>query len=190
MSEIIKESHQLPKRLLEARSRAKLTQTELGELIGSTKAAISSYEQTGKNKNGEEKRKIPSLETAIKLSQALNITLDELCGIDKKLDGRRWLRALADGEDLFDGVKQTYTFSVKPDYENECDGWAVLEMSSPYVIEFFKAYIAFEPVRQNTEIPKDIAFEAIEHMLGKYGQLIDEHGRERPGVPLKMREGK
>lgn len=63
-------------RLKEARLAAKLKQTELAKLSGVTAATISAYERAdeGKGKN-------PSLENAIKLAQALNVSLDWLCGL-------------------------------------------------------------------------------------------------------------
>ena len=62
-------------RLKEARLTAKLKQTELAKLSGVTAATISAYERAddGKGKN-------PSLENALKLAQALNVSLDWLCG--------------------------------------------------------------------------------------------------------------
>ena len=63
-------------RLKEARLNAKLKQTELSKQSGVTAATISAYERAdeGKGKN-------PSLENAIKLAQALNVSLDWLCGL-------------------------------------------------------------------------------------------------------------
>ena len=65
----------LSERLKEARLTAKLKQTELAKLSGVTAATISAYERAddGKGKN-------PSLENALKLAQALNVSLDWLCG--------------------------------------------------------------------------------------------------------------
>lgn len=65
-----------PQRLKEARLNAKLKQTELSKLSGVTAATISAYERAdeGKGKN-------PSLENALKLAQALNVSLDWLCGL-------------------------------------------------------------------------------------------------------------
>lgn len=62
-------------RLKEARISAKLTQTELAKISGVTAATISAYECSDGKKG-----KNPSLENALKLAQALNISLDWLCG--------------------------------------------------------------------------------------------------------------
>lgn len=62
-------------RLKEARTAAKLTQAELCKISGVTAATISAYESADGNKG-----KNPSLDNALKLAQALNVSLDWLCG--------------------------------------------------------------------------------------------------------------
>ncbi len=62
-------------RLKEARTALKLTQTELSKLSGVTPATISAYECADGSKG-----KNPSLDNALKLAQALNVSLDWLCG--------------------------------------------------------------------------------------------------------------
>lgn len=63
-------------RLREARSLSGTTQAKLSEKSGVTPATISAYE----NSNGE-KGKNPSLDNAVKLADALNVSLDWLCGL-------------------------------------------------------------------------------------------------------------
>ncbi len=62
-------------RLKEARTAAKLTQAELCKMSGVTAATISAYESADGSKG-----KNPSLDNALKLAQALGISLDWLCG--------------------------------------------------------------------------------------------------------------
>lgn len=62
-------------RLKEARLTAKLKQTELAKMSGVAAATISAYECADGNKG-----KNPSLDNALKLAQALNVSLDWLCG--------------------------------------------------------------------------------------------------------------
>lgn len=63
-------------RLREARTLSGTTQAKLSEKSGVTPATISAYE----NSNGE-KGKNPSLDNAVKLAEALNVSLDWLCGL-------------------------------------------------------------------------------------------------------------
>lgn len=57
------------------RNEHKITQTKLSELIGVTQSAIAKYE-SGENE--------PSIEVLIKIAKALNVTTDELLGIQTK----------------------------------------------------------------------------------------------------------
>lgn len=54
------------------RKRLKLYQKDIAEKTGLTKAAISSYEKG---------TKLPNLENAVKIANALDTTVDELCGM-------------------------------------------------------------------------------------------------------------
>lgn len=68
-------------RLREARTAAKLTQAQLSMKAGVTAATISAYESADGNKG-----KNPSLENALKLAQALNVSLDWLCGFSVRTE--------------------------------------------------------------------------------------------------------
>jgi len=58
-------------RLIEARKLNDLNQTQLAKLIGLTRAAVSSMES---------KKRAPSCQTLIKLSDALHVSIDYLLG--------------------------------------------------------------------------------------------------------------
>ncbi len=62
-------------RLKQARQQKGLTQQALANLIGVTNVCISDYENTRKNK-------LPSLDKAYDLANALNVSLDWLCGYE------------------------------------------------------------------------------------------------------------
>ena len=66
-------------RLKEARISANLTQAKLCKLSGVTSATISAYESFDGNKG-----KNPSLDNALKLARALNVSIDWLCGYKKE----------------------------------------------------------------------------------------------------------
>lgn len=95
-------------RLKEARLNAKLKQTELSKLSGVTAATISAYERAdeGKGKN-------PSLENALKLAQALNVSLDWLCGLavnNEKVQISDFLKMLVklDKEGVYNSIDEVY----------------------------------------------------------------------------------
>ncbi len=86
-------------RLKEARLTAKLKQTELAKISGVTAATISAYECADGNKG-----KNPSLENALKLAQALNVSLDWLCGTtvsNERVQISDFLRMLVKIDDMF-----------------------------------------------------------------------------------------
>ena len=63
------------RKLKERRTNAKLTQAQLGELIGVTKSVISFYELQERS---------PSPDVLIKLSQVFHVTTDYLLGLTAK----------------------------------------------------------------------------------------------------------
>ncbi len=69
------ESVDFGKKLKELRTNAKLTQAQLGELIGVTKSVISFYELQERS---------PSPDVLIKLSQVFHVTTDYLLGLTAK----------------------------------------------------------------------------------------------------------
>lgn len=70
------------RRLRKARERAKLRQCDLSEKAGVTAATISAYESYDGSKG-----KRPSLDNALKLATALNVSLDWLCGQPSEFSG-------------------------------------------------------------------------------------------------------
>ena len=64
-------------RLLKTRQNAKLNFKELSEKSGVSATLLSSYEKGLKS---------PTLESALKLATALNVSLDWLCGINQQTD--------------------------------------------------------------------------------------------------------
>lgn len=64
-------------RLKEARLKRKMKITELAAIAGVSTVTISSYER-------EEGAKVPSLDKAFVIAQALGVSLDWLCGVDEQ----------------------------------------------------------------------------------------------------------
>lgn len=63
-----------PERLKKLRERRRMNRKALGELCGMSKSAISRYE------NGE---RIPDINTAMKIADVFDVTMDFLCGREK-----------------------------------------------------------------------------------------------------------
>lgn len=86
-----------------ARLKSGYTQTQLAEMVGIRSATLSAYENTN-----EEKRATPSLEVAVKICVALNVSLDYLCGLDspyapksKVEEAKNYLYSLTKTLDVF-----------------------------------------------------------------------------------------
>lgn len=70
-------------RLKEIRTKRNLKQNELAQRVGVTPQTISAYEKGGAVSNG----KNPTLENAVEIAKALNVSLDWLCGIETTKEG-------------------------------------------------------------------------------------------------------
>jgi len=69
-----------PQRLRQAREAKNLTKTALGQLVGVSNVSIREFEIG---------RKVPTVDTLIALAQALDCSLDWLCGLTDNLDPPR-----------------------------------------------------------------------------------------------------
>lgn len=69
------EKNVFPERLRRIRERRRMDRKALGELCGLSKCAISRYER------GE---RVPDINTAMKIADVFDVTLDYLCGYEKK----------------------------------------------------------------------------------------------------------
>lgn len=66
----------IEKRIKQLRINQKISQQELGNILGVTKVSVSCYE------NG---KRVPSLDTLIKIAEYFNTSLDYLVGREKKI---------------------------------------------------------------------------------------------------------
>jgi len=88
-----------------ARVNAKLSQKELANTIGITSATISAYEKRVKK---------PSLEVALGLAKALNVSLDSLCGIDLKIEALKTIQKHCENCEDCDQYPDCYLMEVCP----------------------------------------------------------------------------
>ena len=73
------------KRLVEARRAKKLKQQELADIVNIAASTLSSYENLSPSQF--DKGKAPSIYTVYKMSEALNVSLDWLCGLSEYKNG-------------------------------------------------------------------------------------------------------
>lgn len=141
-------------RLKEARLTAKLKQTELAKISGVTAATISAYECADGNKG-----KNPSLDNALKLAQALNVSLDWLCGTtvsNERLQFSDFLKMLVKLDETLGGGVSIDSFDFEKDdnikrFPNawnlvDIDYYSDMKSNSQYMYETFSynfAVVAF-----------------------------------------------
>ena len=197
------------KRLREARESVEIKQSELSEISGVSAATISAYESFDKTKG-----KKPSLANAMKLAQALNVSLDWLCGLSvntEKIQYTDLLKTILEYEqinkDLYidqvmpsDSVfkvlpafAESYDLDVQPDEDVHNVAEYIEEITNtPSVAVTIKNHliakflIDWKKIKQNYS-EGIIDDELYNLWLSKKLQEIDEHQRKQE-VSLKMND--
>lgn len=127
-------------RLKEFRSYKKFTQKEFAEKIGITAAALSSYENNGKN---------PSIAVVKRISEEFDVSIDWLCGFSDKMYLNSKATTLADVAlkivDLLEGGLQ-YDFRLKK-HTHSIDQYGDFYLDFPNIPKlhtFFENYLALQ----------------------------------------------
>ena len=145
-------------RLKAARQQKGISQAELAQAVGVTAATISSYENS---KNA----KIPALDKAYAMAEALDVGLDRLCGYEN--------------EDAVDARKILCTFvfllsHLKIDIITEGsmiygEPRAFSLIGNDYKIgEFLKEYQKIQPVLEDDNIPEYLKNGLLETLYSKF----------------------
>lgn len=108
-------------RLKEVRLRTKKTQKEFAEMVNSTPATISAYENATKN---------PSLEIVINIAKKCNVSIDWLCGVTSNSSNKKEITTYSELmevlKDIFSApltnhfclnLYEINTFTEEPEYE-------------------------------------------------------------------------
>ena len=157
-------------RLKEARNSKGLTQKELSDLSGVSTVMISQYERgdisTGKN---------PALNNVYSLANALEVSIDWLCGLTEKqdiinestkIDTDLFLRAIiALLDDL--GAEQTQVF--RGDSNRTIYTIEVEEFS--YIYNFINEYLEIQPVIKGDYLPDVYKETVINKVISKYKNM-------------------
>lgn len=173
--------------LKEARGKAHLTQSALGEMVGLDKNTIGNYER-----NAGEKGVVPNLENICAIADALHVSIDWLVGRKKddsketastEMNGRAaldafiWVIQNGDG-DMIDSLPASAAPSLFPICgEGEIEGfgfWIPGEKAhelSKEVKGFLEASDSLE--KSEAKIPHDVIVAAKD---GMESRLLDEYG--------------
>lgn len=167
----------IAERLREARTSAKLTQAELSKKAKVTAATISAYENTD-----EKKRKNPSLENAYKLSRALNVSLDWLCGNDsytKQSETEQLLKALM--ALVFRGTKAEINYEHFDSYNMAYSELCIVFSPSSKLVEYLHKVLDLKDVQDKGILPTDMMNTLMESTIDKYKDMeLDELTRDNP----------
>lgn len=135
------------KNLKNERKKQSITQEKLAELVGIAVQTIS-YAETGK--------KFPHLDTAVRIANALNTSLDYLCGGSEKAEQKKAdprIETLADVQTMIDAL-----FEEIPDSElqSEDDHIALYINNCPQIAKYYQNYITMSNLLDDRTITSQI----------------------------------
>lgn len=170
-------------RLKELRSYKKITQKEFAEKIGITAAALSSYENNGKN---------PSIAVVKRISEEFDVSIDWLCGFSDKMYLNSKVNTLADVAlkivDLLESGLQ-YDFRLKK-HTDSVNQYGCFYLDFPYIPKldtFFENYLTLQNLScddtTKIQIINTWLNGAIEE-LKKYPATLDFSGIPLDGLPF------
>ena len=153
-----------------------MTQTHLGRISGVTAATISAYESADGSKG-----KNPSLENALKLATALNVSLDWLCGrVEKKRTAREIdsTSFLIYYLQLFNKVSDKNIQKLSENLKSSFNG-ITFDVYKPItgaknkktLYHFTKEYLEVLPVLRKNLLSKEIQQTIIEKILEGYKDI-------------------
>lgn len=153
-------------RLRLTRNQRGMTQKELAEKVGTTPATISAYESLD-----DGKRITPTMDNLIALANALETSLDYLCGVEQKHatedpleQAKAFLSALTDIRTVF-GDEVKIETDVRDGEMGIYGGAAVIMFSETTVInDFLKEWNGVHGLLKNNTID-DVTYEGIVRVL-------------------------
>ncbi|MDD6490266.1 MAG: helix-turn-helix transcriptional regulator [Clostridia bacterium] len=151
-------------RLAKSRQSAKLNYKELSQKSGVTATAISYYEK------GE---KSPTLESAMKLAVALNVSLDWLCGLNKgeniENDNTALLRNFIYIFDEYEGLLEN-TPGTYPDTPSQLK---MITFLPDDLYNFLEEYSNIRKLKKSSDIITDEMIETLKNaLIDKYKSNI------------------
>lgn len=125
----------------------RMTQDNLAEKAGLTTQTISDYER---------EKKFPTLENAVKIANALGLSLDYLCDgsdIAEQKETRLQIETLADIQFFFD-----FLCEIIPscDIESENDDVFLRIENCPQIAKYYRDYLTMKELLGNSTITPDI----------------------------------
>lgn len=160
------------KRLKEMRQKMNLTQKELADQIGATATTISSYESLDPTK-----RKSPSLENAVSMAKALNVSLDWLSGLSSENVSN--IKATKSSfvylSDILSKIVEICDLNVNirfsTDYSYETPR-ATIDIFGDEVISFADSWAKILSLYKDGTITKEMRDEWVKGAISKYSDFV------------------
>lgn len=154
------------KRLKEARQKAGLTQAELAKKAGTTSATVSSYESAGTIKKA-------SLDLAMNFANALNVSLDWLCGIDGQTKNANNVTDFSAKDYLYSLVRVISEMSCEVDDSIYGGEKALSIVITKYpLIAFLEKIKDLIKVYQNGTLTEDLYETCVEKVINDYSDYV------------------
>lgn len=169
------------KRLKEARTERGLTQKELAALSGVSTVMISSYERTD-----AETGKNPALSSVFAIANALDVSIDWLCGLTEKpdvmnesskIDTDLFLRSLIA---MLDRTQIDNTQTYMNGINRQMYAAEIFQFS--YAYNFIEEYLEVQPVLKGEYLPEPIKDTVISKVISKYKNMTIDDLFERDKI--------
>lgn len=164
------------KRLKEARAERGLTQKELAAMSGVSTVMISSYERTD-----AETGKNPALSSVFAIANALDVSIDWLCGITEQKNTSKEIDTtvfLCSYLQFFNRIDKKTAEKLRESMKSSFDGISIQiykpifgANKSKCLYHFTKEYLEVFPVLKNSDLPAEIVQTIIEKIIDKYKDI-------------------
>ena len=161
------------------RNKLNLTQKDFAEKIQVTAPTLNAYEKGTKK---------PNFDTLIKIAQEFNLSLDELCGINKSTE----MSKIKTYSDIFKIILQVKEHTdVFSHLKIDKDVWGeelLLTTRDDFVIDFVKEYEIMLSLKEKGSVSNNIFNEWLSSKFKRYGELDIEAFRMVYSSPRDVNE--
>lgn len=153
------------KRLKETREKTKMTQKDFAELVGSTSATISAYENATKN---------PSLDLVITIAEKCEVSIDWLCGFTDEIKIKPKVETYSDVVRLLLSLAANEDFEMKLGIDDglgskEYNG---ITIDDPTIKKFLEDWDKMKNLLENGSIDKELYNLWVEKTITKHDKKV------------------
>lgn len=165
-------------RLRETRKNKGLNQTELAKQAKLNVSTISAYENTKRTP-----RLTPSIESLVKISEVLGVSIDYLCGLSEKEVEKdifkEYLETIIKTDELFKDYFDPYCIQIETN--ERLEEIAVIRFpSDSSIVQFLKEWRTISELEKKGTISEDMYKTILDSLLEKYSRIIEKESRVLP----------